>query len=179
MKQLIAFFILSLASHNAYSHTGKSQLICKSAKNSGSTQSVEISLIRSNSLGYSAPIIDMTIDNQKFKLTTPNEMKSYGTTLHNSPLKVIAINVEVPSKTSANTGYVSVLAIPETVKAYDIDNKPVQWSLESEKDECSDANGRASFQGIIHGQVNANSSEIRVDTQIMDCELTYDSGMAC
>lgn len=180
MKQLIAFFILLIAaSRNAYSHTGTNKLVCKSAKESGPTQSVGISLTRSNSTGYYAPIIDMNVGNQIFRLNTPSEMKHYGNTFHNSPLKVITATVEVPFKNNANTGYLTILAIPETVKAYDVNNKPVEWSLELEKDECNDSNGRATFQGIIHGLLNANGSEISIDAQVMDCELTYDSGMAC
>jgi hypothetical protein len=179
MKHLIAFFILSALSNTAFAHPGGHKLVCKSAKNSGSKQKIELSLSRSNGLGWYPPTIELNVENKKFQLTTPDEMNYYGSTSHNSPLKVIIVAAEVPFEEKTNTGYFSVVAMPDSVKAFDIENKPVKWSLKAEKEDCNDSNGRATFQGIIHGYLNADGSEINIDTQIMDCELTYNSGMAC
>lgn len=179
MKHLLALFVFTTLSTTAFAHPGSHKLVCQSAKKSGTTQKIAIELRRSNGTGYSNPTIDVTIENKKIELTTPDEMNNYGTTFHNSPLKVITINAEVPYEKNSNTGYFSIVAMPETVKAYDMDNKPVKWSLENEKDECNDSHGRATFQGIFRGHVYESGSDNLIDTQILDCELTYNSGMAC
>lgn len=179
MKLLIPLIIFAAVSTSAHAHPGGHTLVCKSAKNSGSHQEVEISLHRSNGIGWYAPVIEISIDNQKIALTTPDDASNYGTTFHNSPLKVIVINAEVPYERNANTGGFSIAAIPETVKSFDNQNQPVIWSLKDEKDECNDTNGKATFQGILHGFLRANDSDIDLDAQIMDCELSYNSGMAC
>ena len=179
MKQLMTLFIFSVVSTAAYSHPGGNRLSCKSAKNSGSKQNLEISLSRANGVGWVNPTITMSVDNKNFQFTTPDEMNNYGTTFHNSPLKVISVTVEVPFEKDTNAGYVSIVAIPETVKAYYHDGKPVKWTLQAEKDECNDSNGSAKFQGIIHGYMNVENADISVDPQIMDCTLEYGSGMAC
>jgi hypothetical protein len=51
--------------------------------------------------------------------------------------------------------------------------------MKDEKNECYDTNGKATFKGIFHGYLHSNDTPVDLDTQIMDCELTYDSGMAC
>lgn len=179
MKHLLAFLIFTALSNTAFAHPGGHKLVCKSAKNSGSTQKIEISLSRSNGTGWFAPTIEMNVENKKFQLTTPDEMNNYGTTFHNSPLKVITVTAEVPFEKNANTGFFSVVAIPASVKAFDIENKPVKWSLKNEKDECNDSNGRATFQAIVHGYLNVDDSETNIGAQVLDCELAYNSGMAC
>lgn len=179
MKHLLAFFIFTALSNTAFAHPGGHKLVCQSARNSGSNQKIKISLSRSNATGWFAPTIEMSVENKKFQLTTPDEMNNYGTTFHNSPLKVITVTADVPSEKNANTGYFSVVAIPGSVKAFDSENKPVKWSLKAEKDECNDSSGKANFQGIIHGYLHLENSEIDIDAQILDCELTYNSGMAC
>ena len=179
MKHLMTTFIFSLISTAAFAHPGGHQLTCKSAKNSGSKQAIEFLLKRSNGSGWFAPTVEVTTNGKKMLLATPDENNNYGTTFHNSPLKVITVTVEVPYEKNINYGILSVVAIPQTVKAFDNQNKPMKWSLESEKDECNDSNGRATFQAIIHGSVRNNDSAVDVDTQVLDCELTYNSGMAC
>ena len=179
MKTLFPLIIFAALSTTAHAHPGGSQLVCKSAKNSGSNQKIELSLRRANGAGWAAPSIDIKVANQKFQLTTPDENNLYGSTFHNSPLKVITVTAFVPSEVGANTGDLSVVAIPETVKAFDYDNNPVKWDLNSEKDECNDSHGRATFQGIIHGLFQVNEKDIQVETQILDCELSYSPGMAC
>ena len=180
MKQLSALFIFAIISSSAFAQPGSNTLVCKSAANSHSKQKLEIFLTRSNGIGWFAPTIEVKIDNRKVQLTTPNEKSNYGITFHNSPLKVINVTADVPFKEKENTAFFSLVAIPETVKTFDSENNPVKWTWELEKDECSDANGQAKFQGIFHGQLYLDNSERpEIDSQIMDCELSYNSGMAC
>ncbi len=179
MKLLFAIFIFTTLLNNAFANPGSHKLACKSAKNSGANQRIELSLKRSNGARWSAPIIEMSIENKKFQLTTPDESNNYGTTFHNSPLKVITVTAEVPFDQKANTGFFGVVAIPETVKAFDNQNNSVKWSLKAEKEDCYDSNGKALFQGVVHGNVNIDNTEINIDAQVLDCELTYNSGMSC
>lgn len=179
MKKLIAALIFASLSSAAFAHPGSNKLVCKSATNSGSKQKLELSLQRSNGKGWYAPIISLTVDKKKFEFTTPDDNNNYGDTFHNSPLKVILVTVDVPVNDNTNAGFLSVTAIPETVKAYNHDNKPVKWSLKAEKDDCNDSNGRATFQGIMRGFLRATDTEVDVEAQVMDCELSYNSGMAC
>lgn len=180
MKQFIASITLMLTSTLAVAHPGGHHLECKSAANSGSTQKIEFKLDRSNGTGWFAPDITVTIDGAAHKMTTPDEMKSYGETNHDSPLGVITVSADNSrDKKAAVSGSVSVLAIPATVKAYDTEGNLVQWNIQQEKDECNDSNGKAVFQGIFRGYIIDGKKNINIDTQVLDCELTYDSGMAC
>lgn len=179
MKLLIPLMIFATFSNMAHAHPGGHRLVCKSAKNSGSAQKLDFSLARSNGKGWHAPTIEVIVDNKKIEFSTPDEMDNYGTTFHNSPLKVITVTAEVEYDGIQNAGNFSIVAIPETVKAFDTENNPVQWSFEAEKDECNDTNGKAIFQGIINGYLYEGKENIHIDTQIMDCVLTYNSGMAC
>jgi hypothetical protein len=180
MKQFIATLALTLASTMALAHPGGHSLVCKSASNSGSKQAVVVDLSRSNGTGWYAPTISVEVDGSKFVLTTPDEMKNYGDTFHDSPLGVITVTADNnEEKNAAITGYFSVVAIPSSVKAFDTDGNPVKWDFKAEKDDCNDSNGKAQFQGIFRGNINSGKKQISIDTQIMDCELTYDSGMAC
>jgi hypothetical protein len=179
MKHLLAFFLFNAISQTAFAHPGGNTLVCHSAKQSGSSQKIELSFSRSNGPGWYEPDLEMNIGGNKFKLTTPDEMSLYGATFHDSPLKVISDSAEVPYDDNTNNGFVNVVAIPNTVKAFDSGNKPVKWSMKKEKEECYDTNGRATFQGIIQGHVYVDKKEINVEAQILDCELTYDSGMSC
>lgn len=180
MKSLAAFLVLTFTSVVVLAHPGGHHLVCKSAKSSGSKQALEIDLNRSNGVGWYNPEISVKVNGQSMAMTTPDVMNSYGDTFHDSPLGVIIINVDnSQEKNVAVEGYFSVVAIPSTVHALDEDGKPVKWNLKSEKDECSDSNGKATFQGVIHGSVQSGKSSFDMDPQILDCELTYDSGMAC
>jgi hypothetical protein len=179
MKLLIALSVFATLSTSAFAHPGTNRLVCKSAANSGSTQNVEVHVTRFNSTGWSNPTIELTLGNNKFELTTPDEMDNYGETIHDSPLKVIRVTGAVPYEKDNNNGYFSVTAKPETVKAFDLDGNPVQWSLEAEKDDCYDSNGSSTFQAIIKGLIYSNEKLQLIDTQVLDCELTYNSGMAC
>lgn len=180
MKTLLTLIVLSTLSTASFAHDGSHTLICKTINNSHADQSLEIYLKRPNSAqGYAAPEISVTINKKRFILKTPSDLKSYGKTFHNSPLKVITVNVDVPYAQNIISAEFDVTAVPSSVKAYDYENKPIQWSIESEKDECHDSTGRATYQGILHGYLNNKGDMIKLETQILDCELTYNSGMAC
>lgn len=184
MKLLLSLTALILFSSAALAHPGSSILVCKSATNSGASQKIELLLKRMNGVGWAPPIIELKINNQKYVFSTPSEESNYGNTFHNSPLHVITATADVPFSDNPKevdvSGQLSVIAMPETVKAYDFENKPVSWSLEAEKDECYDTNGSATFQGVIKGYLSPNQTDyINVETQVLDCELSYNSGMAC
>lgn len=180
MKLLIPLIVFAALSTNAHAHPGGNKLVCKSAKISGSRQKLEILVARANGKGWINPTIELNVDDHKFQLTTPDEDNNYGTTFHNSPLKVITINAEVPEIENTNYGHFTIIAIPKTVKAFDTENKPMKdWDLNAEKEGCHDTNGRATFQGYINGYMNVENSIMSIDTQILDCELSYNSGMAC
>ena len=171
MKLLIPLIVLATMT-NAHAHPGGSLLTCKSQK-------MEISLKRSNGTGWFAPIIEVTKNNRSYVLHTPEETGNYGVTFHNTPLKVITVTVDVPSIDNINSGDFSIIAMPSTVQSFDYDGKPTKWNLEDEKDECYDSAGSAKFKGIIRGYLNLDKGVESIETEIMDCELTYNSGMAC
>ena len=180
MKQLIASFVLTFATTVAFAYPGGNHLSCKSASNSGSKQVIELSLDRSNGAGWYAPVISMTVNGKKMILDTPDEMNQYGETYHDSALGVILVTADNSTEKNTNTeGNFSVMAIPSSVKAVDSDGTPMKWSIQAEKDECNDSNGKAKFQGVFHGFLNSGKKNIDLDTQVLDCELDYDSGMAC
>lgn len=185
MKKLITILTLSLVSTAALAHTGAHRLTCASAKNSGSKQKVEFQLSRANSAGLIAPVYSVTIDGKKTEYTTDDDMKTLGNTINQAPLGVINITATNYIEEEAPVrGEFSITAIPSTVKAYNADGRRVRWSFEGEKDSCNYANGKAKFQGIFHGIMtnkNANGEDISTpaDTQIMNCVLEYNSGMAC
>jgi len=180
MKNLIATLALTIASSTAFAHNGSNTLVCKSSKNSGSKQVIEFNLVRSNGKHESAPTYSLTVNGKKYEFTTENELKSYGETFHNSPLGVITVTADnVSEEDSVNTGYISVVAVPGSVKSYDTAGKLQKWNMKDEKDDCYDTNGKATFKGIFHGYLHSNDTPVDLDTQIMDCELSYNSGMAC
>ncbi|WP_413289211.1 hypothetical protein [Bdellovibrio sp. HCB337] len=180
MKHVITSLVLLLISTGALAHSGGHTLVCKSAMNSGSNQVIEFYLHRANYSEDYAPEISVTINGQKHILPTPHESKPYGQTFHNSPLGVITVTANNYYENKVNLwGGFSVVAIPNTVTAFDTDGKAVKWDFEAEKDECNDRNGSAKFKGIFHGDLRNKKSDIPIDTQILDCELTYSSGMAC
>lgn len=180
MKQLIVTLVLSLASTIAMAHPGGHTLTCKSAKNSGSKQVIELSLARSNGTGWWAPKIQVTIDGKEYLLDTPDEMNNYGETFQDAPLGVVTVSADTSANKDAKTyGAFSVVAIPKTVKAFDEEGRPVTWKFEDEKDSCSYSNGKATFQGILRGYIGKDQQDTDIDAQIMDCELDYNSGMAC
>lgn len=177
--KLIAL-VFAFVSTAAFAHPGGHSLTCKSAARSGSAQQVTFSLARFNGPGWVEPEYSVTIDGKlyEFKGTDPNF--TYGETFHNSPLGVINIsanNYEEPNATSQSS--FQITAIPSTVQAFDVDGNKVIWNIKDDQDECYDTNGKAIFQGTIKGYIDDAGTFIHVDTQILDCELTYDSGMAC
>lgn len=179
MKNLFAILVL-LTSTASFAHTGSHELACKSAKKSGARQPLKISLKRGNDAGLVAPTISATVNGKKYTLDTPDEMNLYGSTFHNSPLGVITITVNNRDDNTATVyGSFSVVAIPSTVRAFDHEGRPVKWNFRLEQDECSDAAGKAKFQGVIRGLIHSQKDEVDLDTQILDCELIYDSGMSC
>ena len=179
MKHISFFFLLFALSTPAFSHPGSSTLTCKSEVNSSSKQSLEIFVKRANGLGWGSPTIEVTIDKKLIKLATPDDMNNYGETFHNSPLKVIRASVVVPEIVDTNSGMFSVVAIPSSVKSFNKDGKPVKWSLKAEDDECYDVHGSAIFKGIIRGHIKNDDSQVQIETQILDCTLTYKPGMSC
>jgi hypothetical protein len=181
MKNLISTLILTLVSSAALAHTGGHTLTCKSAAKSGSKQVVEFVLHRANAERVYAPEYSITINGKKFEFTTDDDMKNYGETYHNSPLGVISVTADnYYEENSVNTAFLRVTAIPASVKTFDSAGKLVKWNFKDEKkDDCYDMNGKATFKGILKGQINSGEKSVPVDTQIMDCELTYNSGMAC
>jgi hypothetical protein len=182
MKNLIVTFVMTLVSTAALAHTGSHTLTCKSAAKSGSKQIVQFSLRRSNSEKTYHPEYSITINGKKFEFATEDDDRNYGETFHNSPLGVITVTADnYYDENSANTALFSITAIPGTVKAYDTDGKLVKWNLkqEQEEDYCYDRNGKATFKGLLKGSLNTGDKSVPVDTQIMDCELSYNSGMAC
>ncbi|MGZ3694446.1 MAG: hypothetical protein ACXWQO_09695 [Bdellovibrionota bacterium] len=181
MKNVIFALTLALASTTAFASPGSHSLVCKSATNSGSKQKVELNLARVNTYGLAAPTISITVDGKKHVLSTDDEMKMYGETFHNSPLGVITVTgTNENEENAAVRGYFSVVAIPSTVKAYDEKGKRVIWTFKGEQGECYDMAGKAKFKGIVHGYINDGSEPgVELDTQILDCELSYDPGSAC
>jgi hypothetical protein len=185
MKKLLATIALSLISASAFAHPGGHTLTCKSASKSGSKQNVQFLLSRANAVGLVAPFYSVTIDGKKTEFKPEDEMKSFGETYHNSPLGVITVTATNREDEKASAlGNFSVVAIPNSVKAFDPRGKLVKWRFNNEKDACYDANGSAQFKGIFHGYLYIKGSSDQnqkpdLDTQIMDCELTYNSGMAC
>ena len=182
MKKLVAILTLALGSAPAFAHPGGHSLTCKTGKNSGSKQVVEFTLNRSNGTGWFPPSYSITINGKKSVITTEDEMKTFGETFHNSPLGVITVTAtNLEEKDPAVRAYFSVLAIPSTVKSYNSEGKIQTWSFQAEKDDCNDASGKATFRGIFKGFMSTKGSDssAEVDTQILDCELDYNSGMAC
>lgn len=173
-----------LLASSAFAHPGGHVLTCKSAKNSGGKQALTFTLQRSNGTGWYAPTFSVTVDGKAYEIATTDVMKTYGQTIHNSPLGVIAITAEDWDDALTTLGSFSVTAVPKTVKAYDHDGKLVKWSLKAESDDCNDANGKAKFKAVFHGFMSSgpttdHKTTIPLDTELMDCELDYNSGMAC
>ena len=182
MKKLITILALSLAPALAFAHPGGNSLVCKSAKRSGSKQVVEFTLARSNGTGWYPPEFSVTVDGKKTEFKNDDETQSLGETIHNSPLGVILVTADNTGVENAPIyGQFQVTAVPSTVKAYDTDGKLVKWNFNAEKSECYDSNGKATFKGVFKGYIyeNGRSEGQNLDVQVMDCELTYDSGMAC
>jgi hypothetical protein len=183
MKLLLSIFALALMSQTAFAHPGSHSFVCKSVNNSGLNQKLEVHIKRMNGVGWIHPTIEMTLNDQLHTFTTPSDESNYGETFHNSPLGVITSSVEVPYEEATVNGHFRIVAMPKTVKAFDYEGNPVEWKLEDEQGEegeCYDSNGSAKFQAIINGYFNFQKSEfIKIETQILDCELTYNSGMSC
>lgn len=180
MKQLFALIVFGTLSTTAFAHPGGHKLVCQSAKNSGSKDKVAISLYRSNGKGFFAPIIKVSINQKEILLHTPDDLDNYGTSFYNSPLGSITVSAEVPFEEKTNNGHFKIVAIPKTVKAFDPEGKPVKWSFKAQKEDCYDTNGSATFKAIIDGYIYFEGTDGKqIETQILDCELTYNSGMTC
>jgi hypothetical protein len=181
MKTLLGSIVILFSSF-ALAHPGGHTLTCKSAKKSDAQQSLEISLTRSNGKGWYAPTVTVKADGKKYTLDTPDEMENYGDTFHNAPLGVIRITFENYNDNTALTfGGFSIVGIPSTVRAFDYQGHAVRYDFKTHKaeDGCYDTRGTARFQGVVEGQLNSKKKDISIETQILDCELKYDSGMAC
>lgn len=183
MKKLIPVLMIALTSTAAFAHPGSNTLTCKSARNSGSKQNVQFELHRMNGPGWVSPEFSVSINGKKYEFKPEDETKSYGDTIHNSPLGVIMVTADNSADEAATiSASFNVTAAPSTVKAFDNEGKPVKWTLRSEADECNDSNGKAVFKGVFKGYLlnrQKDSSVLNLDPQIMDCTLSYNSGMAC
>lgn len=179
MKHIIIFSFLTIISHSVFAHPGSSTLICKSAQALLPKQNVEVFIKRANGTGWGSPIIEVSVSGVKTVLSTPDDMSNYGETFHNSPLKVIRVTAIVPDGEESNSGIFSVVAMPQSVEAFDREGNPVNWSLKAEDDECYDVSGKSIFKGIIKGQFKKEANETQIDSQILDCTLSYNSGMSC
>lgn len=182
MKQLIALTLIAFAPLTAFAHSGSNSLSCKSA--AGAKQKIEISLGRSNTDETFGAHYTISLNGQKHEFKDEEELSNLGETIHNSPLGVIMVTANNNRQQNAEKfGSFTVTAIPSTVKAYNAQGKLQRWSMELEKDDCNDANGRARFKGVFKGylneKVNGEYSPIILEPQVMDCELKYNSGMAC
>lgn len=180
MKKIFTAIIITITSTAAFAHSGGHELTCRSAKNSGSHQPIKISLARANTVGLWAPKISIAVKRKKHTLDTQDDMVSYGETFHNSPLGVITVTVSNRDENTAVVfGGFSIVAIPNSVRAYDPQGRPMKWKFTDEKDDCYDSAGRARFHGIFRGHLKSYGKDIPLETQVLECELTYTSGMAC
>lgn len=179
MKHSLIFLITFALSTPVLAHLGTSSLVCKSSINSGTKQSLDIFVKRANGIGWGSPIIEVTLNGKKIVLNTPDDLNNYGETFHNSPLGVIRVTVIVPESEEVHSGVFSVVALPQTVEAFDQDGKLLEWSLEAENNECYDVHGKASFQGVFRGHLQSGDLKTQIDAQVMDCTLTYNPGKSC
>jgi hypothetical protein len=179
MKRIIAI-ALFFTSTTVFAHPGGHSLTCHSSARSGSKQIVDFKLSRMNGPGWVEPGYEITIDGKTYAYQGTSENFSYGDTFHNSPLGVINITAtNAEENLPENNSFFRITGIPSTVQAFDSDGNKVVWDIKDDQDECYDTNGRAVFQGVIHGWLDDHGNSIEFDTQVLDCELTYDSGMAC
>jgi hypothetical protein len=189
MKSLVLILSLTLSliliSTAAFAVPGSSTLTCKSSAASGSKQKVEFTVSRFNVAGVAPAHFSVTLNGKKTEFTSTDETKMFGQTIRNAPLGVILVTADNGEDESARAnGSFTVTAIPSTVKAYDLNGKLVKWSLQAERDECYDSNGSAKFRSIFRGYMGtkANNGDViyfNFETQILDCELSYNSGSAC
>ena len=179
MNRVLIFFLATVLSTPVFAHPGTSTLICKSAHSAGLKQSIEVLIKRANGVGWGTPTIKLKINGKLTTLTTPDDLSNYGETFHNSPLKVIRVTAIVEQSEGSNYGAFSILAIPQSVKAFDKTGMPVKWSLKAENDECYDVHGKATFKGIIRGFIQNSDSQTQIDAQVMECSLIYNPGMSC
>lgn len=179
MRNLILTLSLCFFSTTAFAHPGGHSLVCKSLPNA--KRKLELSLARSNGTGWYPPSFSIAVDGKKHEFTTDDEMKTFGSTFHNSPLGVIVVTADNSGDDQDGTrfGYFQVVGIPSTVKAYDPQGKRIKWSPELEKDACVDANGKATFKGMIRVEFREGQDSFELEGEPMNCELTYNSGMAC
>lgn len=177
MKLFTLFLVLIpsvLFTNAALAHPGGHTLICSAPAPAKVTS---LKMHRSNGMGWYAPIVDITANGKTYNLRPTDEMQNYGTTVHDSPLGIIHAIFEMSE--NHVSAYFAVKGIPNTVQAFDTEGKPVKWDINSENDACSDSNGKAKFKGVFSGSVDSNDATDEMPAQIMDCELVYDSGMAC
>lgn len=181
MKTAIATLI-TLAATAAIAHPGGNSLVCKSSANSGGKQKLALEIDRSNGVGWYAPTIKLTVDGKLYDFSQQDEMKQYGETEHDSPLGVIIVTADTEETQDKNRVSLNITALPQTVKTYDGEGKLQKWSFKKAGEECYDTDAKAKFKAIIRGHMdldNPGSSFAPVDTEILDCTLTYDPGMAC
>lgn len=179
MKHLIIITIFSILSKPVFAHPGSSTLVCKSVDKLGSKTMLEVLVKRANGIGWGSPTVEIKVNGKLTTLSTPDDMNNYGETFHNSPLKVIRVTAIVEQSEGSNYGAFSILAIPQSVKAFDKTGMPVKWSLKAENDECYDVHGKATFKGIIRGFIQNSDSQTQIDAQVMECSLIYNPGMSC
>lgn len=177
------FFWLAMSlvsSTGAFAYSGGNSLSCKSQHTRNA-----FSLVRSNSPGWTAPSFSLTIRGKTYTIATQDDSKSWGETIHNAPMGLIYVTANnLEEKGAENRISITVQAIPRTVKAYDHNGRQIKWSLKDEQSEsgCYDSNGKATFKALIGGSYlleDEGGSLKSVEPILMDCVLTYNSGMAC
>ena len=179
MKLAAAVVALSLVSAPALAHPGGQTLSCHSL--AGAKRTVELSLSRMNGKGWATPAFTMTIDGTAHDFTSDDEMMTFGETVHDSPRGVIRVTADNRENTAATSfGGFTVTAIRRSVKAYDRDGHRVYATAASaSQDACYDSNGKAVFRAVFRGWLHDATHDVKLDAQVLECTLEYDSGMAC
>jgi hypothetical protein len=178
MKTILLVAGMALVSVSARAHPGSNHLTCTSRK--GAKQVVKVELERANAPGLAPPSYTITVDGVAHAFTTDDNLKTLGSTMHDSPLGVIIVSGDNSDDSSATAyGGFSITAIPRTVKAYDHEGKRVAWSIDDEANSCHDVAGKALFRASFRGRINDGTAAPTLHAQVLDCELDYSSGMAC
>jgi len=178
MKTILVVAAVAVVPVSASAHPGGHTLTCKSL--AGAKPVVALELHRSNGTGWFGPSFTITVDGAAHDFTTADPMLSFGSTTHDAPLGVILVTADNSEDTTATArGGFTVTAIPRTVQAFGADGKRAQWRIDDENDGCHDSRGKARFRAAFRGWLKDGAPETDLDAQVLDCELDYDSGMAC
>lgn len=182
MKASLLMFATTLvASASAFAVPGQASLVCQSA--AGAKQNLKVEIARADSEGDWAPQIRLTVDGKAYTPKSLDIRRSYGETIHDATLGVIVVTANTYRGAKGDQISAQVMAVPGTVKTFDQDGKPAApWKLENDDGgSCIDGYGKASFKGVFTGGVTPQSASegVQIQNQILDCELSYDTGSAC